>query len=178
MQDSLGHLTLNLFTSIEDFELSQYKILAALKKYSVWFDDKKLYPALSELISWSHLLSNIVAENTILKKRFPRKLVGFDSQKEEPIYEEYEEKEYSQTEIEVIFNLINWFLPKITKTIGVGTEIFDLVDRNIAIEPVGLVPLYRKEGFLASQFIKSTASGFTAMKFLCLRRNQIIAIEF
>ena len=49
--------------------------------------------------------------------------------------------------IENIFALIDWALPCINKAIDEGTVLFDFVEENMLLEQVGILPIYKEEGY-------------------------------
>lgn len=138
-----------------DFELKKYTLLAYLKQISQYFDETKLYPQLSDLIFH---YSNIVAfrENKkYLQEHFPKKLTGTQIEKLQVLYEQMIEDNELMQELE---DIINYSAGKMKTTITNGTEIYEFVEDNLTITPIGLLPLDIQEGyfFLSSGNSKAT----------------------
>jgi hypothetical protein len=127
-----------------DFELKKYTLLAYLQEINKYFNENKLYPQLSDLIFH---YNNIVAfrENKkYLQEHFPKKLSGFQIEKLQTLYEQMIEDDELMQELEEI---INFSAGKMKSTIGNGTEIYEFVEENITITPIGLLPLDIQEGY-------------------------------
>jgi hypothetical protein len=127
-----------------DFELKKYTLLAYLKEIHSYFNESKLYPQLSDLIFH---YNNIVAfrENKkYLQELFPKKLTGIQIEKLQVLYEQMIEDTDLMQELE---GIINYAADKMKTTISSGAEIYDFVEGNLTIAPVGLVPLDVQEGY-------------------------------
>jgi hypothetical protein len=138
-----------------DFELKKYTLLAYLKQINEYFDGNKLYPQLSDLIFH---YNNIVAfrENKkYLQEHFPKKLTGLQIEKLQVLYEQMIEDNELMQELEEI---INFSAGHMKTTISNGTEIYEFVEENLTITPIGLLPLDVQEGyfFLSSGNNKNT----------------------
>jgi hypothetical protein len=139
-----------------DFELKKYTLLAYLKEISSYFDQNRLYPQLSDLIFH---YNNIVAfrENKkYLQEQFPKKLTGIQIEKLQLLYEQMIEDSELMQELEEI---INYSADEMKTTISNGAEIYEFVEQNLTISPVGLIPLDSQEGyfFLSAGNSKATA---------------------
>jgi hypothetical protein len=127
-----------------DFELKKYTLLAYLKEISSYFDQNRLYPQLSDLIFH---YNNIVAfrENKkYLQEQFPKKLTGIQIEKLQLLYEQMIEDSELMQELE---DIINYSADEMKTTISNGAEIYEFVEQNLTISPVGLVPLDSQEGY-------------------------------
>jgi hypothetical protein len=138
-----------------DFELKKYTLLAYLKEVNKYFNQSKLYPQLSDLIFH---YNNIVAfrENKkYLQEHFPKKLSGIQIEKLQVLYEQMIEDNELIQELEEI---INYSAGEMKTTISSGAEIYEFVEENLTISPIGIVPLDVNEGyfFLSSGNSKST----------------------
>ena len=140
-------LTLNIFFDPEtDLEMNQYRILAGIKKAITEFGQKKIYPSLATLIKLNRELNQIKDERNNLKQKFPKQIKGFDIKEQKVIYETPKNLKFNDT-IENIFALINWALPQIKEAIDEGTVLFDFVDENMLLKQVGILPMYKEEGY-------------------------------
>jgi hypothetical protein len=138
-----------------DFELKKYTLLAYLKEVNKYFTESKLYPQLADLIFH---YNNIVAfrENKkYLQEHFPKKLTGIQIEKLQVLYEQMIEDNELMQELEEI---INYSAGEMKTTISSGAEIYEFVEENLTITPIGLVPLDINEGyfFLSSGNTRST----------------------
>jgi hypothetical protein len=138
-----------------DFELKKYTLLAYLQEINKYFDQNRLYPQLADLIFH---YNNVVAfrENKkYLQEQFPKKLTGIQIEKLQILYEQMIEDDELMTELEEI---IGYAADTMKTTISCGTEIYEFVEQNLSISPVGLVPLDIQEGyfFLSAGNSKST----------------------
>jgi len=138
-----------------DFELKKYTLLAYLQQINGYFNENKLYPQLADLIFH---YNNIVAfrENKkYLQEQFPKKLTGIQMEKLQLLYEQMMDDGELMQELEEI---IQYAATTMKNTIHNGTEIYEFVEENLNIAPVGIIPLDTQEGyfFLSSGGIKST----------------------
>ena len=136
----------SFFSPETDWELNQYRILGGIKEVCTDFDKKKIYPALAVLIKLKNSLDQIKEERNNLNDKFPRQIKGFDIKEQKIIYETLGDLKHNEN-IEVIFTLIDWALPYINEAIDEGIVLFDFVDENILLEQVGIMPMYKDEGY-------------------------------
>lgn len=137
-------LNLDLFVSaVDDVELSQYYLLGILKKFRIDLRSNKLYPALSELIEIGNLLSKIVNEKSNLERIFPQKSTDSSLQEKTEVVED----EHFASDINKVFDFINWAYPKVNEAITEGKAIYSFVKENMLIEEVGILPLYKNNGY-------------------------------
>lgn len=138
-----------------DFELKKYTLLAYLQETNKYFNENKLYPQLSDLIFH---YNNIVAfrENKkYLQEHFPKKLTGIQIEKLQVLYEQMIADDDLMQELEEI---INYSADEMKTTISNGTEIYEFVEENLTITPIGIIPLDIQEGyfFLSAGNTRST----------------------
>jgi hypothetical protein len=138
-----------------DFELKKYTLLAYLQETNKCFFENNLYPQLADLIFH---YNNIVAfrENKkYLQEHFPKKLTGVQIEKLQVLYEQLIEDTELMQELEEI---INYSAGEMKTTISSGAEIYEFVEGNLTITPIGIVPLDIQEGyfFLSAGNTKST----------------------
>jgi hypothetical protein len=138
-----------------DFELKKYTLLAYLQQINKYFNENKLYPQLSDLIFH---YNNIVAfrENKkYLQEHFPKKLTGIQIEKLQILYEQMID---DNDLIQQLEEIINYSADEMKTTISNGTEIYEFVEGNLTITPIGIVPIDMQEGyfFLSTGMTKST----------------------
>ncbi|MEO8400161.1 MAG: hypothetical protein ABI550_10190 [Ignavibacteriaceae bacterium] len=134
----------NFISSEIDFELNQYKVLDGLKSCRLEFNKKKIYPSLSNLISLVNQLHEIINQKSNLEVSFPKIIKEYDIKNKKIIFEKTEK---INANIEFLFNLIEWSLPKIKEVIEEGLVVYEFVEKNLDVKQVGVVPLYKSEGY-------------------------------
>ena len=143
----MENISLEIFFDSEtDCEMNQYRILAGLKKARTEFGQKKIYPSLATLIKLNRGLNQIKDERMNLRKNFPKQIKGFDIKEQKVIYETSKNIKLNDS-IENIFALIDWALPHINEVIDEGTVLFNFVEENMLLEQVGILPIYKEEGY-------------------------------
>jgi len=138
-----------------DFELKKYTLLAYLQEINHHFDENKLYPQLADLIFHYNNLVAFRENKKYLQEQFPKKLSGMQIEKLQLLYEQMIEDSELMQELEEI---IQYSAGAMKTTITNGTEIYEFVEGQITISPVGLVPLDVQEGyfFLSAGNTKNT----------------------
>ena len=138
-----------------DFELKKYTLLAYLQEIHKYFNENKLYPQLADLIFHYNNLVAFRENKKHLQEQFPKKLSGIQIEKLQLLYEQMIDDDELMLELEQI---IYYSADEMKTTISNGAEIYDFVENNLTISPIGLVPLDSQEGyfFLSSGNSKST----------------------
>jgi hypothetical protein len=127
-----------------DFELKKYTLLAYLQEIHKHFNENKLYPQLADLIFHYNNLVAFRENKKHLQEHFPKKLTGIQLEKLQLLYEQLVEDDELMQELEQI---IHYSADEIKTTISNGAEIYDFVENNLTISPIGLVPLDIQEGY-------------------------------
>lgn len=127
-----------------DFEYKKYLLLAYLKEVEREFKSVKLYPPLTELISHYHKLKNFDANKNQINSKFPKEIQSIDLKK---VAINYKDKAEDDETMKELANIISYALPQIKKHIEEGKSIYDFIENQLEIEPVGLSSLYQKEGY-------------------------------
>lgn len=141
----MAALDLEMFTSsAQDIEGSQYKILAAQKVAAKEFHQNRLYPRLGDLIELVSVLETIQANHDQYKSVLPRRLTGVDFEKKTLQFDAVPADEQA---VERMFELIAWAMPSLKELTEEGVAMFDFVTQNLNIEVVGIMPIYRDEGY-------------------------------
>ena len=138
-------LTLDtFFSAAEDFERSQYQLLASLKSYSEELHKNRLYPFLSELIDMNDIIEGIINEKSELEKIFPQMIQNKALARDK---NDSEEEPGYVNDVNQVFDFINWSYPKIQEIIDEGKAIYSFVKQNLSIDEIGIVPIYKNEGY-------------------------------
>lgn len=128
-----------------DFELKKYVLLAYVKEVNSYFDQNKLYPQLSDIVFHYNNLVAFRENKRYLQEQFPKRLTGIQMQKLQVLYEQMIEDDEIMQELETI---IQYASAKMRSTISNGTEIYEMVEEQLTIMPVGIIPLGNEEGYL------------------------------
>lgn len=127
-----------------DFELKKYTLLAYLQEVNKYFGENKLYPQLGDIIFHYNNLVAFKENKKYLQEQFPKKLTMIQMEKLQMLYEQMIEDDDLMLELEEI---INFSANTIKSTISNGTEIYEFVETQLSIFPVGIVPLEINEGY-------------------------------
>lgn len=141
----MAFLSLESFYSADrDLELNQYHILAGIKEFKNEFNKKKLYPSFTNLLNITSQLQDIIEQKNDLEYKFSKKIKSFDFKNNKIIFESVENE---QPEINCLFDLIEWTLPQLKSIIEEALVICEYVENNLKIEQVGILPIYKSEGY-------------------------------
>ncbi|GAB5523133.1 MAG: hypothetical protein Roseis2KO_10050 [Roseivirga sp.] len=128
-----------------DFEYKKYVLLAYLQHVQNNFDEARLYPFLSDLIAHYQDARSFKNRKTLLKSGFPKEITKIDL---EQLKLSYESMTQDSELMEALEEIVEYALPEMKATLGMGKELYDTVESDLHIEPVGIVPLYRDEGYV------------------------------
>lgn len=128
-----------------DFELQQYRVLAYLQDVERHFAETKLYPQLSDLILHYRNLVAFREQKGALEARFPAELKGIDAAQKSLLWEKLLSTDAGMQELE---DIVSYAIQQFKPAIESGSTIYEYVEKEVAIEPVGVVPLYKREGYL------------------------------
>jgi len=128
-----------------DFELQKYRLLAYLQEVKKSFNETKLYPQLSDMVSHYNNLLAFKENKKILQDQFPKKLNLLNEQKLEIVYEQMLADDDLMQELE---HITAYALDEMKGTISEGAEIYEFVEKQMLVEPIGIIPLYKNEGYV------------------------------
>lgn len=128
-----------------DFEYKKYVLLAYLKHVQTNFDQARLYPFLSDLIAHYQDVQSFKNRKTLLKSGFPKEITKIDLEQIKLSYETMTQDSELMTALEEI---VEYAIPEMKNTLGLGKELYETVEADLQIEPVGIVPLYKDEGYV------------------------------
>ncbi|MEP5612346.1 MAG: hypothetical protein ABJP45_08850 [Cyclobacteriaceae bacterium] len=128
-----------------DFEYKKYILLAYLKDIRRRFDMNELYPFMSDLVFHYRNILKVKESKKLMYENFPESLSKADFKKLQLVYK----KVVKDGEVmQALDDIITYALPKIQSTLDDGKEIYEFVEENIEIIPVGVSAIYEKEGYL------------------------------
>jgi len=131
---------------LPDFEYKKYLLLAYLQHVSSEFAEVRLYPSFAELIHHYNNLANFKDKKQAISKKFPKTVSKeVDLKKLKLSYKPSIEDDNQLKEIE---SIVEYAIPNIKNHLKEGKEIYDYIDEQLKIEPIGVTPLYRQEGYI------------------------------
>jgi hypothetical protein len=128
-----------------DFEYKKYVLLAFLQQVDKDFELQKLYPSLREIIKHYRQIIAIKEKKGELYNSFPAKATDVDTEKMQLVYEKIFQDDKLIRELE---SIINFSIPHFENHLAEGKKIYDAVESQLNIFPVGVIPLRCKEGYL------------------------------
>lgn len=145
MDHHASHDLLNVFTRVrEDQEKKQYLILAELRDIQEQFQHNRIYPHLSRIIHLRKTLMEIQRTFEGYQAGLPKRMSAIDWRNKEIRHEALFVEDGG---LESMRDLITWAMPHLDRTIHDGITIHEFVDSNMQVQPVGVLPNYRSEGY-------------------------------
>jgi hypothetical protein len=142
----MTNLSINWFyQGTPDFEYKKYLLLAYLQYVKRHFGDTKLYPCLAELVAHYRSLHEFVHHKKSLDHRLPKDLEGIDLKRFRLIYKAVAKNDRV---LDTIEKLVEYALPRIKSQIENGKDIYDFIEDQLRLYPVGLLPLHKDEGYV------------------------------
>lgn len=142
----MSTLSNNWFTEGKiDFELKKYTLLAYLVEVNAHFHRNRLYPQLGDLIFHYNNLIAFKKNKDSLQNNFPLRLSSASFEELKLTYERMVSDDHLIQEIE---SIIQYSLQKMDISLKEGQEIYDFVEDNFFINPVGLIPIQMEEGYM------------------------------
>jgi hypothetical protein len=139
-----------------DFEYKKYLFLAYLQDTAARFDEKKLYPRLTELVEHFKSLRDLKEQKVVIARDFPKEISRLDL---ENFRVEYKSLFQDDELIKEVDAIIEFALPQIENNLTIGKELYEEVEDKLSVFPVGIVPLRTDEGyFFLSDFLKKLVS--------------------
>ncbi len=128
-----------------DFEYKKYELLAYLQGIQSQFIQNKLYPYLSDLVNHYNNVVELKASKQDWANQFPKKLDKINLNKGRLLYR----PENKDTPLlDEINSILSFAQDEIKSVVKDGAEIYEYVEQNVAISPIGLLPLNIDEGYI------------------------------
>lgn len=134
-----------LTNGLLDFEFKKYQLLDYLSGVRSEFDEHKLYPVLTDLNLHYRNLLQVRENKKLIYEQFPQRISKADFEKLELIYEKIIADDETMQQIEEI---MDYATPRFGNALNQGKEIFDYLESNLEITPVGITPIYHDAGYL------------------------------
>lgn len=128
-----------------DFEYKKYIVLGYLKNVKENFDKTALYPDLSDLLFHYKNILSVKENKQLIYDNFPSTITKADFKKLRLNYKKIVEDDHIMREIE---DILAFSIPCFKAALKEGKDIYEFVETNMDISPIGLSPLYTDEGYL------------------------------
>ncbi|HMP99530.1 MAG TPA: hypothetical protein PKC24_07080 [Cyclobacteriaceae bacterium] len=128
-----------------DYEYKKYILLAYLKTVGESFGRVELYPFLADLVFHYRNLLMVKENKDVLFESFPKEISKEEFNKLQLSYKKIVEDDVTMQEIE---SIIDFAIPQIKHSLDEGSQLFEIVEANCEISPIGVTPLYAAEGYL------------------------------
>lgn len=128
-----------------DVEYKRYVLLAYLQEVARYFDQAKLYPALAELIAHHRSLTSFQQQKQAFAEKLPKALTAFDLEQLRLVYQRMEDDPEVLQEVDAI---VDTALALVEDYLQAGRDLYDFVEENLRLHPIGVLPLYVDEGYL------------------------------
>lgn len=133
------------FENITDFEYKKYVLLAYLQDVHKQFNETKLYPALSDLVFHYRNLNSFRKQYESLFASFPDQISEIDLKNFKVSFSKVISNDELMKHLEEV---VNYSIPEIRKHLDEGKEIYDFIEKEMQLNPVGILPIYRNEGYV------------------------------
>jgi len=131
-----------------DFEHKKYILLDYLQEINRHFDKSRLYPNFNDLVFHYNNLKDFKNYKLAIQQTFPQRLTSADLAAVKLTYEKIAADDHLMMEIE---SIIHYALRKMNPALQTGRNIYDFVESQLNIDPVGLVPLSAQYGYFSLQ---------------------------
>jgi len=128
-----------------DFEYKKYTLLAWWKKVEYAFLKQRLYPYFQTINEQVNALEQWDKSRIDLHSGFPKDLVGFDLMQQKIHYKNTLQDSKVMEELKAI---IGYALPQFKFLLEEGKAVKSAIEQQLHIAPVGVSPLYQKEGYV------------------------------
>lgn len=128
-----------------DFEYKKYVLMGYLKTVNGYFSRVELYPFMGDLVFHYRNLLAVKENKTLIRESFPKEISVEEFKKLELSYRQIVEDDAVMNELE---SIIDFAIPKIKNSLQEGSIIYEHVESQCEISPIGVTPLYAQEGYL------------------------------
>jgi len=139
-----GPLDDRIITAALDDELEEYRLLAYLQHMDEQYREHKLYPWLDDLDRRIGQLRGLVQRGEALKAHLAGEVIGLDFVRGELVRRPAAKLQHWAS----VQRALERTLPPLITAREKGQELRDSLNERIRVEPVGIVPLDAREGWL------------------------------
>lgn len=127
-----------------DPEYKRYQLLAWLQQVEQQFAQVKLYPWFNDLLFHYRNLQQVRQNHQLIYEQFPKELTRADFARLKLVYTQLIEDDSFMRSLEEI---ISFSLPQLQRWVNEGRDIYNFVEENVSISPVGLTAINKDEGY-------------------------------
>lgn len=127
-----------------DAEYKRYQLLAYLQGVAHEFASWRVYPSLAELGRHYDNLYAFRRQQEALRAAFPREVTGADFEEARLTYRPTEPEAQAMAELSEV---VDFALPALSERVEEGKELYNQVEADLTISPLGLMPLRREVGY-------------------------------
>jgi hypothetical protein len=139
-------LTANWLTEPSiDFEYKKYVLLAYLQGIEQQFVQNKLYPFYQDLRFHHQALTLLSTQQRTLQSLFPKQLDAIDL---DGLQLQYSDLFENSALMDELGSIVSYALPQLQLAISEAQLIKNTIMEQMELTPIGIVPLYLREGYL------------------------------
>jgi hypothetical protein len=128
-----------------DAEYKRYKLLAYLQSVEGEFAAQKVYPSLADLGRHYDNLAAFRAAQDSLRAAFPKEVTGADWEEAKLTYRPTLPEPAALVELGEV---VEFALPALNDQLELGKQLFNQVEADLSISPLGLLPLSKDVGYV------------------------------
>lgn len=128
-----------------DFEYKKYVLMGYFQHVRDQFTHNRLHPYLPELKLHLDACVSFRDNKSRITTSLPKNLTGIDVKTWQLQYEETHEDDAFMSDLNYI---LDFAIPRFSRSINEGSERFSEVEGNVRVSPVGIMPLHLQEGYL------------------------------
>ena len=128
-----------------DFEYKKYLALAYVQGVKKKFGERKLYPFMSDLVFHYNNLTTLKQNKQLIFENFPKELSRADF---EQLKLDYKRMVNDDELMGTLSEIVDFALPHFKERMDEGALLYENIAERITIEPIGITPLYKDEGYL------------------------------
>ena len=133
------------FEDLPDFEYKKYILLGYLQEVHKQFNETRLYPGLSDLVFHYRNLTSFRKQKDELYSSFPEQISEVDWKSFRMAFSKVMSNDELMQHLEEV---LNYSVETIRKHLDEGKAIYDFIEKEIEIMPIGILPLYKNEGYM------------------------------
>ena len=149
-----------------DLEYKKYIMMSYLQYVESRFSVKMVYPVLDELLEHFKNLKKIEKEKQLFDNSFPKRISKIDLKRRKF---DYTKLIPDQEWVLYLDEILDFALDSFSRHIKIGNEIVEQIISKIQLDPVGIIPLYKKEGYLLISFSRN--------KTICIYKFRVSPIQ-
>lgn len=149
MNDKLDRFDITFFSqAVEDFERTQFRFFAALQAAEEMIDQRYVFPLVKDMIRFNERIEAFLERVDKQEKGWPTDLVLTRNQTGYDMHYELQPDAPSRGEVGELIKFIDKHRPNLERKIEKGRDVVNLVNHQIDLVPIGLLPPRKTDGFL------------------------------